>query len=224
LVETPSICLVPLRCPRCGDDVGIGAYDRAYVCRRCLSLWEEEAGSLIEKKVAWVDPGTGSFYYIPFWTFRMEAETPMGRIDDFHSYCGRIAFPELLDIKENRPLALFVMAAMVSVERYRLSVSRRLTYAQPRFEPGEARPGRIWGPYIDEERARNYARIIFISTLSEAYKGSPEFVRGLTIVLTRPRLLYVPFAERQNDFRDATGLITISRKLLPPEPAELCPW
>ncbi|MBN2224410.1 MAG: hypothetical protein JW765_07010 [Deltaproteobacteria bacterium] len=224
MAETPSIRLVSLRCPRCADEIGIGAYDRAYVCRRCLSLWEEEAGSLIEKKMSWIKRGEGCFCYVPFWSFRMEAETPVGRIDDFHAYCGRIAFPELLEVKENRPLGLFVLAAMLSVERYRLSVSRRLTYAQPRFEAGTAQQGRIWGPCVDEQRARNYARIIFISTLSEAYKGSPEFVRGLTIVLTRPRLLYVPFVERRNDFRDVTELITISKKLLPPDPADLRPW
>lgn len=214
MAKGPSIQLVPLRCPRCSDEIGIGIYDRAYVCRRCLSLWEEEAGALIEKKIVWIKGDEGPSCYIPFWVFRMEAETPLGRIDDFNSYCGHIAFLELLGTQENRPLNLFVLAAMLSVERYRLSVSRRLTYAQPIFESSEAQSGLIWGPYLDEECARNYARIIFISTLAEARKGSPEFVRGLTIMLTQPRLFYIPFIERQNDFRDVTELITIPKKLL----------
>jgi hypothetical protein len=221
LGKAPSIRLVALRCPRCSDEIGIGVYDRAYVCRRCLSLWEEEAGALVEKKLVWIMGDKGSSCYIPFWVFHMEAETPLGRIDDFNSYCGHIAFLELLGKQKNRSLNLFVLAATLSVERYRLSVSRRLTYAQPLFEAGEAQSGLIWGPYLDEEYARNYARVIFISTLSEARKGSPEFVKGMTIVLTQPRLFYIPFTERPNDFRDVTQLITISKKLLPPHPENL---
>jgi len=221
LAKAPSIRLLPLKCPRCSDEIGIGAYDRAFVCRRCLSAWEEEGGVLIEKELVWVKGNQAASCYMPFWVFHMEVETPTGRIDDFMSYCGYIAFLELVGSQKNRPLSLFVMASMLSVERYRLAVSRRLTYAQPVLEREEPRSGLIWGPYLDENYARNYARVIFISTLSEARKGSPEFVRDLTITLSRPRLFYIPFAERENDFRDVTGLITINKKLLSCGPEDL---
>ena len=221
LDRTASIRLLVLKCPRCSDEIGIGAYDRTFVCRRCLSAWEEIDGTLIEKELVWVEGNEVTSCYMPFWVFQMEVETPTGRIDDFTSYCGYIAFLELVESQKNRPLSLFVLASMLSVERYRLAVSRRLTYAQPVFRKGEPRPGLIWGPYLDEEYARNYARVIFISTLSEARKGSPEFVRGLTITLFRPRLFYVPFTERENDFRDVTELITINKKLLSHGPESL---
>lgn len=216
-----SIELVMLKCPRCSGDIGTGPDDRAFLCRRCLSLWGQGETGLVEKRVEWVESDEPDCRYFPFWVFRMTAETPAGRIDDFFSYCGSIAFLENVTVGENRPLSLFVLAVSLTVERHRLAASRAFTYAQPVLKKGKPSGGLIWGPCMDEHTAAAYARVIFISTLSEEKKGSRDFVAGLTLALDAPRLLYVPFLEGANDYRDAAKIAAIPKKLLGRRPVSL---
>ncbi len=223
MVRQPSIVLVPLRCPGCGHDVGIGTHDRAFLCRRCLSLWEQKEGKLVRKAFTWIEGDITTVNYIPVWIFRMTAHTPLGTIDDYSSYCEHIAFLESIKDLENRPLSLFVVAAELSVERFRLSISRLFTYMQPVLKAGGPIGGRIWGPCIDENTAAHYARVVFISTLSEERKGSREFVEGLTLTLEAPGLVYMPFREQGSDFQDITGSITIPQKLAGKESAQFVP-
>lgn len=213
-----SIELVELKCPRCSEDIGIGFDDRAFLCRRCFTLWGQEGNRLVEKKVEWIAPGDSDSRYFPFWVFRLTAESPEGRIDDFHSYCKYIAFLEAVTVTENRPLSLFVLAVSLSVERHRLSASRVFTYTQPVLVPGKPERGVIWGPCMDEHTAAAYARVIFISTLAGERKGSRDFVSGLSLALDSPRLIYIPFREGANDYRDALKIAAIPKKLLTHRP------
>lgn len=214
MAKQPSIQLVPLKCPQCGHDIGIGTNDRAFLCRRCLSLWGQQGAALVEKKVEWIRTDDIDCRYMPFWVFRMTADTPQGRIEDFHSYCRFIAFLETVGVQPNRPLSLFVLAVSLTVERHRLSVSRGFTYTQPILVPSEPTKGLIWGPCLDEQAAAAYARVIFISTLAGEWKGSHDFVAGLTLNLESPHLLYIPFREGSSDYRDAHEIATIPKKLL----------
>jgi len=221
LDKQPSIHLVVLKCPRCSGDIGIGADDRAFLCRRCLTLWGQEDERLVEKKVEWIGMNQPDYCYIPFWVFRLTAETPQGRIDDFHSYCGHIAFLETVKEKANRPLSLYVLAVSLPVERHRLSASREFTHTQPILTPEKPAGGLIWGPCIDEHAAAAYARVIFISTLAGERKGSREYVAGLTLGLAAPRLVYIPFSKRENDYRDVNNIAGIPIKLFTNLPVSL---
>ncbi len=221
MAKEPSIRLVPLRCPRCGHDVGIGPDDRAFLCKRCQTLWGQEEAALVEKKVKWVRTDDSNCAHVPFWVFRMTADTLQGRIDDFNSYCRFIAFLETVHVRENRPLSLFVLAVSLTVDRHRLSVSREFTFTQPAVVTSGPANGRVWGPCIDERAAAAYARFIFISTLSEENKGSPDFVAGLTLNLESPHLLYIPFREGPKDYRDENHIAAIPKKLLVYEPQHL---
>ncbi len=221
LTKQPSIQLVPLRCPRCSGDIGIGPNDRAFLCRRCTSLWGQQEDRLVEKKVEWIGADDTDYRYIPFWVFRMTAETPQGPIEDFYSYCRYIAFLETVKVQENRPLSLFVLAVSITVERHRLSASREFTYTQPILTPGKPAGGLVWGPCIDEHAAAAYARVVFISTLAGERKGSRDFVAGLTLRLEEPRLAYIPFREGANDYRDINKIATIPKKLLTLPPVSL---
>jgi hypothetical protein len=221
LGRQPSLRLVPLRCPECGQDIGIGPDDRAFLCRRCLSLWGQQDGALVERKVAWIGSEDEDCCYMPFWVFRMTADTPQGRIEDFYSYCRYIAFLETVTARENQPLSLYVLAVSVSVERHRLLVSRAFTYKQPILPSSGPKSGLVWGPCIDERAAAAYTRVIFISTLTDGYKGDPKFVAGLTIAVESPRLVYIPFREGPNDYRDGREIASIPTKLLASAPQHL---
>jgi hypothetical protein len=215
--------LVPLQCPRCRADVGIGPHDRVFLCRRCLSLWEGEEGKLVAREPVWVEGTDTSPFFIPFWVFSMTADTPGGKITDVHSYLRHIAFLEFAKAQENRPLSLYVVAAALTVERFRLSISRRFTYLQPAFGPGAPRRGVICGPCLDEKSAARYARVIFISTLSEVYKGSAAFLKGLSLTLGSPRLTLIPFGQREKDYIDPTGSVIVPRRLIEDTPREIVP-
>lgn len=209
-----SIQLLDLKCPRCSGDIGIGPDDRAFLCRRCLVLWGPQEGRLVEKRVEWIGTDDGERRYIPFWVFRMTAETPEGGIDDFHSYCRYIAFLESVTETKNRPLSLYVLAVALTVERHRLSASREFTYTQPILASAKPAGGLIWGPCIDEQAAAAYARVIFISTLAGERKGSRDFIAGLTLSLDSPRLVYIPFREAANGYRGINNISSIPAKLL----------
>jgi hypothetical protein len=221
LGRRPSIELIVLKCPRCSGDIGIAFDDRAFLCRRCFKLWGQEEDRLVEKRVEWIAPGDSDCRYFPFWVFRMTAETPLGPIDDFHSYCAHIAFLETVRQTENRPIFLYVLAVALSVERHRLSASREFTYTQPVLATGTPAGGLVWGPCMDEHAAAAYARVIFISTLAGERKGSPDFVAGLKLSLDSPRLLYIPFREGASDYRDVAKIATVPRKLLTHRPVGL---
>jgi hypothetical protein len=223
LGRAPSIRLVPLQCPRCGDDIGIGPHDRVFLCRRCLSLWEGQEGKLVPREAVWAAGTDTSPFFIPFWVFSMTADTPGGKIADVHSYLRHIAFLEFAKARENRPLSLYVVAAALTVERFRLSISRRFTYLQPAVGQGAPTRGVICGPCLDEKEAARYARVIFISTLSEAYKGSAAFLRGLRLTLRTPRLTLIPFGRREKNYIDPTGSVIIPQRLIEDTPRELVP-
>ncbi len=151
----------------------------------------------------------------------MKADSPQGPIDDFHSYCRYIAFLETVGARQNRPLSLYVLAVSLTVERHRLSVSREFTYSQPILAPSAPTRGLVWGPSLDERAAAAYARVIFISTLAGEWKGSRDFVAGLTLKLESPHIVYIPFREGPGDYRDPHDIATIPRKLLLHEPQHL---
>jgi hypothetical protein len=133
------------------------------------------------------------------------------------------AHREFAKAQENRPLSLYVVAAALTVERFRLSISRRFTYLQPAFGPGAPRRGVICGPCLDEKSAARYARVIFISTLSEVYKGSAAFLKGLSLTLGSPRLTLIPFGQREKDYIDPTGSVIVPRRLIEDTPREIVP-
>lgn len=223
MVKVPQFHILPLRCPNCSDDIGIGSMDKAFFCRRCLSLWDVEGGKLTRRRVQFTEARDPKTFYIPFWTYGLVADTPMGRIEDFHGYVRHIAFPRSIDFVENRPLTLFVMAASVKSEPHRLNLSKRFTYMQEPLPVSEAKSGRIWGPTISEASARNYAKIVFISTLSELRKNSVYFVSGLEIFLSEPTLSFIPFREEGAYYRESRTKISISGKLITEEPKRIRP-
>jgi hypothetical protein len=223
LAKSTSFRLLPLTCPTCGGEIGLGRGDQVFLCKRCLGLWEEQGGELRPKKVRFFSAEKKSPYYLPFWTYSFTADTPTGKIDDFYSYTRYIAFPEVLGNQENRPLSLYVTAPPLSVDRYRLTISQRFTYTQPRFAPSEPVRGFIWGPVIDEPSARNYASLIFISTLSEARKASREFITAISLVIRNPVLSFIPFWREGNYFRNPSCTISIPTQLFAEKPARFIP-
>jgi hypothetical protein len=212
-----------MRCPKCADDIGIGSMDKAFFCRRCLTLWDVEGGKLVRKKAKFIEGSGTNPFYIPFWTYGLVVDTPIGRIEDFHGYIRHIAFPRSIDFVDNRPLTLFVMAASVKSEPHRLNLSKRFTYMQEPLSASEAKNGRIWGPTVGESAARNYAKIVFVSTLSESRKNSKDFVSRIEISLSEPILSFIPFREEGAYYREGRTKISISNKLITEVPKRLWP-
>jgi hypothetical protein len=223
LADRPSLSLLPLRCPRCSGDVGIGSEDVIFLCRRCLNLWEEKNGSLRPRRVIFYSGKGSDPHYIPFWKFHLSANTPLGKIDDLESYARNIAFGESIESGGQRPLTLYVAAPPLRVEQHRLNLSERLTHNQPLLSVSDPVRGHIWGPVIDEASARNYAKVIFISTLSEARKGSPEFVSKIDLTLKDPTLVYIPFLKDSGYLRDPKRSISIHENSFIERPTAIAP-
>lgn len=223
MANWPSLSLLPLRCPRCGGDVGLGREDKAFLCRMCLGLWEERGGKLKPKRVLFYPGEIKNPHYIPFWTFRLSAETPLGKIDDFQSYKRHIASREAVELKEKKPLILYVAAPPLKIEQYRLNLSKRFTHNQPLFSSSDPMRSYIWGPVISEASARNYAKVIFISTLSEARKGSIEFISKINLILKDPTLAFIPFLEDSGYYRDPSRYISIHANSFTERPLRITP-
>ena len=223
MVKAPSIRLLPLRCPSCADDIGIGSMDALFFCRRCLTLWDEREGKLEKRDVQFIGKTDLTPYYIPFWAYGLTVDTPMGRIEDFHGYIRHIAFARSIDFVENHPLKLYVMAALTRTEPHRLNFSKKFTYKQVVLEKSEPRNGYIWGPVVDDATAKNYSKIIFLSTLSEARRSSVEFVSNLEVHLTDPILSFISFREDGAYYREGTSQIAVSKGLIAEKPVVLSP-
>lgn len=212
-----------MRCPNCADDIGIGSMDKIFFCRRCLTLWDVEDGKLVKRRAQFIKTTSTNPFYIPFWTYGLVVDTPMGRIEDFHGYIRHIAFPRSIEFVDNRPLTLYVMAASVRSEPHRLNLSKRFTYMQEPLSASEAKNGHIWGPTVGEADARNYAKIVFVSTLSESRKNSKDFVSSLEISLSEPILSFIPFREEGAYYREGRTKISISNKLVTERPKMIWP-
>ena len=223
MAKAPSLRLLPLRCPNCADDIGIGSMDALFFCRRCLALWDEREGKLEKRDVQFIGKTDLTPYYIPFWTYGLAVDTRMGRIEDFHGYIRHIAFARSIDFVENHPLKLHVLAALTRTEPHRLTISRRFTYKQVVLERSEPRNGYIWGPVVGEAAAKNYSKIVFLSTLSEARRSSVEFVSSLEIHLADPILSFIPFREDGAYFREGKSQIAVSKGLIAEKPKVLSP-
>lgn len=221
--KAPSLRLLPLRCPNCADDIGIGYMDALFFCRRCLTLWDERGGKLEKREVRFVGKSDTTPYYIPFWTYGLTVDTRMGRIEDFHGYIRHIAFARSIDFVENHPLKLYILAALTRTEPHRLNFSKKFTYKQSVLKRSDPRNGHIWGPVVNEAAARNYSKIVFLSTLSEARKNSIDFVSSLKINLTDPILSFIPFKEDGTYYREETTRIAISKRLISEDPRVLSP-
>ncbi|MBN1573128.1 MAG: hypothetical protein JW984_08030 [Deltaproteobacteria bacterium] len=221
--KAPSIRLLPLRCPSCADDIGIGSMDALFLCRRCLNLWDESGGKLEKRDAQFIGESDSTPYYIPFWVYGLTVDTPMGRIEDFHGYIRHIAFAKSIDFVENHPLKLYILAALTRTEPHRLNISKKFTYKQSVLERSEPREGHIWGPVMGEATARNYSKIVFLSTLSEARRNSVDFVSGLKIHLTDPILSFIPFREDGAYYREGTSQIAVSKGLIAENPKVLSP-
>jgi hypothetical protein len=223
LADRPSLSLLPLRCPNCAGDVGIGSEDVIFLCRRCLKLWEEKNGRLKPRRVIFYTGEGSNPHYVPFWTFHLLADTPLGKIDDIESYTHHIAFSEKIELNSEKPLTLYVAAPPFRIEQHRLNLSERFTHNQPLLSVSDPVRGRIWGPVIDEASARNYAKVIFISTLSEARKGSPEFVSRINLTLKEPTLVYIPFLKDSGYLRDPKRSISIHANSFIERPTAIAP-
>ena len=223
MVKAPQLQLLPLRCPNCSDDIGIGSMDKAFFCKRCLSLWDEEGGKLTKRDFQFIEAPNPGPYYIPFWTYSLIADTPLGRIEDFHGYINHIAFSKSIKFVENHPLTLFVLALSIKTEPNRLIVSKRFTYKQEILTVSNPIVGHIWGPTISEMSARNYAKMIFLSTLSELRKNSIAFVSEINIHLSDPILSFIPFWEDKTYYRELTTRIVVSKNLVTEKPTEFRP-
>jgi hypothetical protein len=155
--------------------------------------------------------------------YHLTVHTEKGDFSDFHTYARHIAFTKSLERIENRPLLLFVAAFRFRAETQRLNISRRYTYRQPVFSPGEVKKGQAWGPVLPDKTARNYGRTILISTLSENRKTSMEFVSSVSITLTSPTLVFIPFHLEGEYLKDPVGNFTVQHRLLTDEPARIGP-
>ncbi len=189
----------------------------------CLNLWEESGGRLKPMRVLFYSGDVKNPHYIPFWTFHISAETPLGKIDDLESYAHHIAFSEATESKEKMPLTLYMAAPPLKIEQHRLNLSERFTHNQPFLSPSDPMRGYIWGPVISEASARNYAKVIFISTLSEARKGSIEFVSKINLTLKNPTLTFIPFLEDSGYYRDPQRFISIHANSFTERPVRITP-
>ena len=222
--KTTGLSLLPLRCPRCGwHTLGLTNSDAVLLCPNCHDLWEEAHGTFVEREYFFVKTDIVNPSYLPFWTYRLIAHTSTGDIEDFHAYARHIAFTQTIERTANRPLMLFVAAFRFRAETQRLNISKRYTYRQPVFEPGDPRKGLAWGPVLPDKTARNYGRTIFISTLSENRKESKEFISGVSITLHSPILIFVPFRLEGQYLKDPVSAYTVQHRLLTDKPAHIGP-
>ena len=219
-----GLSLLPLRCPRCGwHTLGLSDSDAVLLCPNCHDLWEESHGTFVQREYFFVNTDIVSPHYLPFWTYRLVAHTPTGDITDFHGYARHIAFTQTLERTKNRSLLLFVAAFRFRAEMQRLTISKRYTYKQPVFEPGDPRKGLARGPVLPDKIARNYGRTIFISTLSENRKNSVEFVSGVSITLQTPILIFIPFRLDGQYLRDPVSSYTVQPRVLTDKPTRIGP-
>lgn len=218
-----SIVLLPLRCPECGGDIGLGPRDRAFFCPRCVSLWDEEGGKLLKKQCVFGTTTQANPAYIPFWRFRLRAQTPFADISTYGQYLEHVSYAIPAAPVKEQELFLFVAAPSLLLEKQRLVISKQLTNSQPPVTAGEAKVGSIWGVALDEKTARRYAKAILVSTFSEAYKATAYFISHISVNLSRPHLAFIPFFDEGPSYHDSSGIFIIQKHLFDGEPVRFEP-
>jgi|GEM_PF-3126461 len=211
----------PLLCPNCGADLPPEPSFRLFTCASCHRVWKIHYESLLEVSYLLAHPPKGMpspsrCHFLPFWTFQAQVHLD-GRILTSKHDLAQIAPLARVPREEEKgiPLLFFVPAFKVRDLLVLNRIATSFTRLQPAFEVqpynGEdLHPGCI----LDREEAANFAPLTLISLLPRGNSALIEAAARAELLLSPGRLLFFPFREELNYWREDFLGTAISKNTL----------
>ncbi|MFC1522779.1 GYF domain-containing protein [Elusimicrobiota bacterium] len=198
---------VPLRCPRCGNDLDVQVFQKIYFCEHCQLGWQSERAKLAKvsfKIAAPEKPVPKDMLHIPLWKIRVEMETPKGKITNqaqFRGFVPGVSYTQASN-DPDKPFYIYVPAWGNRLCPQVSKLAKLFTKKQPEFKLSEDKfkevTRSIFGPVEAQEMAFSVllGTVILKKTLIHTIEHSE-------LIFKETELILVPSFRKHREIHDA---------------------